>query len=88
MKTIEEIIANRILYIGEEIPESLVKDKRAKFILLGVPADLIKELEKNKSGQDDCNHKFDFGLGGKDVKTSRHCVKCDHWEDVTNEKKS
>ena len=37
---------NRLLYIGEEIPESLVNDKRPKFMLLGVPADLIKELEK------------------------------------------
>ena len=35
-----------------------------------------------------CNHKFDFGLGGKGSKTSRHCGKCDQWEDIPNEKKS
>ena len=46
MKTIEEIIRDRIVYIGEEIPESLVNDKRPKFILLGTPADLIKELSE------------------------------------------
>ena len=44
--------------------------------------------DKSQSGQDDCKHKFDFGLGGKGIKTSRHCGKCDQWEDIPNEKKS
>lgn len=42
---LEQRFLERILYIGNEIPESLVKDKRDKFILLGTPQDLINEAQ-------------------------------------------
>lgn len=42
---IEQPFLERILYIGNKIPESLVEDKRDKFILLGVPQDLINEVQ-------------------------------------------
>jgi hypothetical protein len=42
--TLEDAIRNRLLYIGEEIPTSLVDDSRPKFILLGNPAELIREV--------------------------------------------
>jgi hypothetical protein len=44
--TVEEIVRDRILYIGNEIPSGVSEDKRDKFVLLGVPADMIKEIEK------------------------------------------
>ena len=46
MTNIEEIISNRILYIGNEIPESIAKDTHSKFVLLGYPHELIDELKK------------------------------------------
>lgn len=42
---LEEILINRIVYIGNEIPDVLTTDKRDKSVYLGCPADLIKELE-------------------------------------------
>lgn len=44
-KELEEMMRNRVLYIGEEVPETLVHDLRPKFILLGTPAELLNELE-------------------------------------------
>ena len=44
-KTIEESLRNRILYIGNEIPEALANDLRDKFILLGCPQDIIDETK-------------------------------------------
>lgn len=41
---LEEAMRNKILYIGEEIPESLMNDPRPKFILLGSPQQLIDEV--------------------------------------------
>ena len=46
MKTIEESLLERILYIGEEIPETLIKDKRPKFIILGTPQEVIDETRQ------------------------------------------
>lgn len=43
-KTVEQAILDKILYIGEEIPESLVNDKRPKFVVLGTPQELIDEV--------------------------------------------
>jgi len=43
-QTIEELIQDRILYIGNEIPQSLCEDKRDKFVLLGIPAIFIEEI--------------------------------------------
>ena len=43
-QTIEELIQDRILYIGNEIPQSLCEDKRDKFVLLGIPAVFIQEI--------------------------------------------
>ena len=42
---LEQPFLERILYIGNEIPESLVEDKRDKFILLGTPQDLVSEVQ-------------------------------------------
>ena len=44
-KKLEQPFLERILYIGNEIPESLVEDKRDKFILLGTPQDLVSEVQ-------------------------------------------
>ena len=43
---LEQIITNKILYIGEKIPISLLIDKRPKFILLGTPRELIEEANR------------------------------------------
>lgn len=49
-KTIEHSLQNRILYIGDEIPEALTKDSRPKFIILGTPQEVIDETtNSNKS---------------------------------------
>lgn len=42
-KTIEQSIKERIIYIGDQIPESLIEDERPKFILLGTPQEVIDE---------------------------------------------
>lgn len=46
MKTIEQAILDRILYVGEEIPEGIANDKRPKFVLLGIPQELIDETKE------------------------------------------
>lgn len=51
--TLKQSIQERILYIGEEIPESLMKDKRPKFILLGTPQEFIDENSNVKSIEKD-----------------------------------
>ena len=43
MKTTEQAIRDKILYIGNEIPASLILDKRPKFIILGTPQEFIDE---------------------------------------------
>ena len=48
MTNIKEIISNRILYIGNEIPESIAKDTQSKFVLLGYPNEFIDELKKGE----------------------------------------
>ena len=42
---VEEPFLRRILFIGNKVPETLANDGHDKFILSGVPADLIDELE-------------------------------------------
>lgn len=51
MKTIEQSLLDRILYIGEKIPVSLIEDDRPKFIILGTPQEVINEtvMKKEKS---------------------------------------
>lgn len=49
MKNIKQAILDKILFIGDEIPLSLVNDKRDKFILLGTPQKLIDETTSLKS---------------------------------------
>lgn len=48
--TIEQSIQNRILYIGNKIPECLLEDSRDKFILLGNVMDVINETSNNSIG--------------------------------------
>jgi hypothetical protein len=40
-----KVVLNRIVYIGNEIPESLAEDDRPKFVLLGIPQEFIEEVE-------------------------------------------
>ena len=49
MEKIEEILRNKILFIGNEIPEFFTKDKRDKQLYLGYPQQLIDELSKELS---------------------------------------
>lgn len=44
-KILESMLLSKILYIGEEIPESIAKDKRPKFVLLGTPQEFIDEAK-------------------------------------------
>ncbi len=46
MKTIEQALLDRILYIGEEIPTELANDPRPKFVVLGTPQEVIDETTK------------------------------------------
>ncbi|KKR00150.1 MAG: hypothetical protein UT24_C0016G0039 [Candidatus Woesebacteria bacterium GW2011_GWB1_39_12] len=43
---IEEVLRNRILYIGNEIPKYFTTDKRSKQLYSGYPQQLIDELVK------------------------------------------
>jgi hypothetical protein len=43
---VENNMLEKILYIGEEIPETLVDDPRPKFILLGTPHEFIHNLKE------------------------------------------
>jgi len=45
IKDIVGEVSNKVLYIGEELPETLCADKRPKFVLLGNPDELIKEIK-------------------------------------------
>lgn len=51
MKTINQAILDKILYIGDEIPEALLSDKRPKFIVLGTPQELIDEVGGGLKGK-------------------------------------
>lgn len=42
-KTTEQALRDKILYIGTQIPESLLSDTRRKFIVLGTPQEFIDE---------------------------------------------
>ena len=42
---IEEILREKILYIGNEIPENFTTDKRSKQLYLGYPQEFIDKLE-------------------------------------------
>lgn len=53
MKTTEQAIREKILYIGDKIPESLLADERPKFIVLGTPQEFIDETsEPSKLNKD------------------------------------
>ena len=57
IKTTEQAIRDKILYIGNEIPESLMSDKRPKFIVLGTPQEFIDETsEPSKLNKDFYNN--------------------------------
>lgn len=52
MKTINQAVLDKILYIGEKIPDVGLNDDRPKFVLLGTPQELIDEVGgglKNKT---------------------------------------
>ena len=46
MLTTKQALLERILYIGNEIPEGLIKDNRPKFIVLGTPQEFIDETSE------------------------------------------
>ena len=64
MKTTEQAIRDKILYIGDKIPETLMDDTRPKFIVLGTPQELIDEtnpvqdekLQKGKWTREELNN--------------------------------
>lgn len=52
-ETIEEVEANlrdRVMYIGEEIPDAVAEDKRTKTVYLGFPAEhlRLKRVEREE----------------------------------------
>ena len=47
-KTITQAILDKILYIGEKIPEAVANDNRLKFVVLGTPQELIDETNETK----------------------------------------
>lgn len=47
MGKLEDIMLQKILFIGEELPEAIAKDPRPKFVLLGTPQELIDEAEQS-----------------------------------------
>lgn len=49
MKTIEQALQDKILYIGDQIPESLMLDERPKFIVLGTPQEFIDETTETSN---------------------------------------
>lgn len=51
MKTVEQAILDKILYIGDKIPDGVAKDKRSKFVVLGTPQELIDETTKVKEAK-------------------------------------
>ena len=44
MKTIEQSLQDRILYIGDEVPDTFLTDTRSKCIFLGNPQEIIDEV--------------------------------------------
>jgi hypothetical protein len=46
LRTVEEALLGRILYIGDKIPKDLTDDPRPKFILLGTPQEFIDETSE------------------------------------------
>ncbi len=46
MKTIEQALLEKILYVGNEIPVVLLQDDRPKFIVLGTPKELIEDCKE------------------------------------------
>jgi len=44
LKSVEEVLRDNIVYIGNEIPEALTKDKRDKQVYLGYPQKLIDDV--------------------------------------------
>lgn len=45
---VEAVLKDRVLYIGEEIPRAVAKDKRSKCIFLGCPNDILLALKKRE----------------------------------------
>ena len=43
LREIDELFLERILFIGEKLPD--LSDERPKFVLLGIPADLLKDIK-------------------------------------------
>lgn len=43
MKTTEQALREKIFYIGDKLPESVMDDSRPKFIVLGTPQEFIDE---------------------------------------------
>ncbi len=45
MSNIDELPRDRILFIGEQVPESLATDSNPKYILSGVPQELLDDIK-------------------------------------------
>jgi hypothetical protein len=42
---LEEVILDKLVYVGENIPETIVNDKFTKFVLLGTPSQFIRDIK-------------------------------------------
>jgi hypothetical protein len=49
IKTVEQAILDKILYIGEQIPKGVANDPRPKFVVLGSPQELIDETNPDSN---------------------------------------
>lgn len=47
---LEEALLQKILYIGEELPESVATDPRPKFVVLGTPNELLTGVNHKRGG--------------------------------------
>lgn len=45
MSKLNDAMLQRILYIGDTIPDGVADDTRPKFVLLGTPQELIDEVD-------------------------------------------
>lgn len=46
LEAVSQAMLDKILYIGEEVPDYFVTDKKSKFILLGYPQEFLDYLKQ------------------------------------------
>lgn len=93
-KALEEIFMNRILFIGDEVPEFFTTDKRSKSIYLGTPQEMIDELKSHlqlayQRGVDKTIERFATGefIRGKEAEKFRQQAIAEERERIGKELK-